>query len=182
MGLSFVDAREFDLVRVNSSSEEAGNILCPRAYFHIFTLKWQADAMTLYTMPVTHPLAYAVYRFFSSFPIACFFLALLTDVAYWQTTNLIWLHFSEWLLLAGLVFGAVAIIVALIALVARWYGPTWFGLLGQGTAFALAVLNSFIHTADGWTAVMPYGLTVSIATVLVMAVAGLAGRRGGANV
>ena len=32
----------------------------------------------------------------------------------------------------------------------------------------LATLNSFIHTADGWTAVMPYGLTVSVLTVVVM--------------
>lgn len=138
--------------------------------------------MTLYSMPATHPLAYAVYRFFSSFPIACFFLTVLTDVAYWQTTNLIWLHFSEWLLLSGLVFGAVAILIALVALVARWYGPTWLGFIGQVIAFALAVLNSFIHTADGWTAVIPYGLTVSIATVVVLAVTALAGRSGAAHV
>ncbi|MGJ7043142.1 putative membrane protein [Shinella sp. BE166] len=138
--------------------------------------------MTPYTMPATHPFAYAGYRFFSSFPIACYFLTVLTDLAYWQTTNLLWLHFSEWLLLAGLVFGFVAIVIALVALAARWYGPTGLGLIGQVIAFVLAVLNSFIHTADGWTAVIPYGLAVSIATVTVLAVTALAGSRGAAHV
>jgi uncharacterized membrane protein len=138
--------------------------------------------MTPYTMPSTHPFAYALYRFFSSFPIACFSLTVLTDVAYWQTTNLLWLHFSEWLLLAGLVFGAAAIVTALVTLVSRWYGPTWIGLIGQAIVLLLAVLNSFIHTADGWTAVIPYGLAVSIATVVIMAVTALIDRRGSAHV
>src|SRR3546814_19906783 len=42
------------------------------------------------------------------FPIVCFTLTLLTDIAYWQTWNLMWQQFSEWLLLAGLDFGALA--------------------------------------------------------------------------
>lgn len=138
--------------------------------------------MTPYTMPATHPLAYSVYRFFSSFPIACFFLTVATDIAYWQTTNLLWLHFSEWLLLAGLVLGAISILIALLALTLRWHGPTALGITGQVIALLLAILNSFIHTADGWTAVVPYGLTVSVATVVVLAVAGFVGRRGAVHV
>jgi uncharacterized membrane protein len=42
----------------------------------------------------------------------------------------------------------------------------------------LAALNSFIHTADGWTAVMPYGLATSVVTLLAMIFTGLAGGRG----
>jgi uncharacterized membrane protein len=34
----------------------------------------------------------------------------------------------------------------------------------------LAFFNNLVHTADGWTAVMPWGLTLSALTVLVMLV------------
>ena len=32
----------------------------------------------------------------------CFALTVLTDIAYWQTVNLMWQNFSAWLLFAGL--------------------------------------------------------------------------------
>ncbi|HTV68507.1 MAG TPA: DUF2231 domain-containing protein [Rhizobiaceae bacterium] len=113
-----------------------------------------------------------------AFPIACFSLTVLTDVAYVRTLNLLWLHFSEWLLLAGLVFGILAALVALIDFAIRRVRHAWLAVLGGIVVLLLAALNSFIHTADGWTAVMPYGLTVSIVTVLAMIVTGWLGRRG----
>ena len=48
-------------------------------------------------------MARAIHRTFRALPIACFPLALLSDIAYWQTSNLLWLHISEWLLLAGVI-------------------------------------------------------------------------------
>jgi len=112
-----------------------------------------------------------------SFPIACFSLTLLTDIAYWQTANLLWLHFSEWLLLAGLLFGLLAALVLLLDLLARGVRPGWPAVAGGIVVMLLAALNSFIHTADGWTAVVPYGLAVSALTVLVMIVTAWLGRR-----
>jgi uncharacterized membrane protein len=105
----------------------------------------------------------AIHTALLAFPIACFSLAVLTDAAYWWTENLLWLHFSEWLLLAGLLFGA-------IELLAR--------MLGGIAVLLLATVNSFIHTTDGWTAVVPYGLTLSIVTVLAMIVTAWFGRLG----
>ena len=32
----------------------------------------------------------------------------------------------------------------------------------------LALLNSFIHAGDGWTAIVPYGLITSAVTLLAM--------------
>lgn len=107
-----------------------------------------------------------------AFPIACFTLTVLTDVAYVRTLNLLWLHFSEWLLLAGLVFGALALLVRLVDFLIRRVRPTWPAVLLGVVVLLLATLNSFIHTADGWTAVMPYGLVVSVSTVLAMIAAG----------
>lgn len=113
-----------------------------------------------------------------SFPVACFSLTVLTDLAYVQTGNLLWLHFSEWLLLAGLVFGGLGLLVRLVDYLAWRVGPPWPAVVGGVVVLALAILNSFIHTSDGWTAVMPYGLAVSIITVLAMIVTGWLAWRG----
>ncbi len=113
-----------------------------------------------------------------AFPIACFSLTLLTDILYWRTLNLMWLHFSEWLLLAGLVFGVLALLSLLIDFLVSRRRPSWWAVLAGSVVMLLATLNSFIHTADGWTAVMPYGLLVSALTILAMIVTGwLGGRR-----
>jgi len=119
------------------------------------------------------PLWYSsqVYRALVAFPIATFSLTVVTDLAYLQTSNLLWLHFSEWLLLAGLVVGILAAIYLAVICLVRRSRPSrlhaMFGIL----ALILAALNSFIHSADGWTAVMPYGLATSIATVVAMLLA-----------
>jgi len=119
-----------------------------------------------------------IYRALVAFPVACFTLTVVTDFLYMQTSNLLWLHFSEWLLLAGLVFGIVATIYLGIRLmVARTSPPLAYGFAGL-VVLLLAAINSFVHTSDGWTAVVPYGLTLSIATVLVMALTGIFGMRG----
>ena len=44
------------------------------------------------------------------FPGVCFTLALLTDIAFWQSANIMWQNFSAWLLFAGLVFGGLAVL------------------------------------------------------------------------
>jgi uncharacterized membrane protein len=117
-----------------------------------------------------------------SFPIACFTLTVFTDIAYLRTANLLWLHFSEWLLLAGLVFGVVAALALLLDLAFRRIWFSWLTVLGGIVVLLLATLNSFIHTADGWTAIVPYGLAVSILTVLAMLGTGLFGQWGARHV
>ena len=106
------------------------------------------------------------------FPIACFTLTLLTDFAYWRSANLMWKQFSEWLLLAGLVFGGLAFVLVLIDVVAgrsfRATGLAWPFLAGSLVVLALAILNSFVHGADGWVGVVPWGLALSALTVVVM--------------
>ena len=118
------------------------------------------------------------YRALVAFPIATFSLTVLTDIAYLQTSNLLWLHFSEWLLLAGLVVGIIAALFLAGVSVVQRRRPAWLHALGGLVVLLLAALNSFIHTADGWTAVMPYGLVTSIATVVAMILTGFLGRWG----
>lgn len=113
-----------------------------------------------------------VHATLAPFPIVCFTLVLFADIAYWQTWNLLWQRFAEWLLFAGLVFGALAAIVGAIDFLVRREvrvpGVAWLHVLGSVVVLLLAFANSFVHARDGWTGVMPTGLILSAATVIVM--------------
>ncbi len=114
------------------------------------------------------------------FPVVCFTLTLLTDIAYWRTVNLMWQNFSSWLLFAGLVFGALAVIAGIIDFAVRpairASRPAWPHAIGSVVVLVLALLNSLVHAGDGWTAVVPWGLTLSVITVVVMIITDWLGR------
>ncbi len=115
--------------------------------------------------------AYPYQAVFIPFPFVCFTLALLTDLAYWQTANLMWVNFSAWLLFAGLVFGAVGLIAGLLDLVRPRTRPLRPGLLVillYLVILALAIFNSLLHAGDGWTAIVPFGLATSAVTFVLM--------------
>lgn len=119
----------------------------------------------------TYRLGYPFQRLFVPFPFICFILALATDIAFWQTANLMWQNFSAWLLFAGLLIGALAIVAGLIDLIrpsTRLLRPSLAEGLGFAVILALALVNSFVHAGDGWTAVVPMGLALSAATVAVI--------------
>jgi uncharacterized membrane protein len=134
--------------------------------------------MASYSRPAATVAMHSLHATLTAFPIACFSLTVLTDIAYLQTSNLLWLHFSEWLLFAGLVVGAAAAVARALDWLLRSVRPPWAAVGAGAAVLVLAVINSFVHTADGWTAVMPYGLALSIVTVLVMIATGWLGRRG----
>jgi uncharacterized membrane protein len=111
-------------------------------------------------------------RILASFPIACFTCALLTDIAYVQTTNMMWADFSAWLLAAGMAGGVAAAIGGVVILVVgRRAGPrrpVWLIGLGSLLVLVIAFFNNLVHSRDAWTSVMPIGLALSAVTVLVM--------------
>lgn len=118
--------------------------------------------------------AYPYQAVFVPFPFVCFTLAFLTDIAFWQTTNLMWQNFSAWLLFAGLVFGAFGLLAGLLDLLRprTWpMRPAFLVILLYLVILALAFLNSLFHAGDGWTAVVPYGLVTSLVTFVVMLLA-----------
>ena len=118
---------------------------------------------------------------FAPFRDACFTLALLTDIAYWQTSFLMWQNFSAWLLLAGLVFGGIALIGGALDLLLRrdlrGRGHAWLHALGTVIVLALAIINSLVHAGDGWTAIVPGGLILSAVTVVLIVLLALIERR-----
>ena len=113
-----------------------------------------------------------VLRTLASFPIACFTCALVTDIAYVQTTNVLWADFSAWLLAVGMAGGVVAAITGFVSLLADRRNRTqrfpWPIVIGSLLVLVLALFNNLVHSRDAWTSVMPTGLALSAVTVLVM--------------
>ncbi|WP_045685500.1 DUF2231 domain-containing protein [Martelella endophytica] len=108
---------------------------------------------------------------FVPFPLVAFTFALVTDILYWQTSVLMWQNFSAWLLLGGLVFGALAILAGLgdvLRANARHYRPGWAETIGFAVILILGLVNSFVHAGDGWTAVVPGGLILSALTFIAI--------------
>jgi uncharacterized membrane protein len=116
-----------------------------------------------------------VYAALVQFPAVCFIGALLTDIAYWRSTMFIWETFSIWLLTAGCVMAAFAGIAGLITWVRHRHVRN-LPLAGLHVAVSIAALvlsivNAFVHSRDGYTAVVPTGLTLSAIVVILMLVA-----------
>jgi uncharacterized membrane protein len=109
------------------------------------------------------------------FPAVCFTGTLVSDIAYWHTTVFLWSTFSSWLLVAGCLTG----VVAGTAAAATWLRVPQvrtapfavFHALLLSAAFALAVANTVVHSREGHTAVVPLGLTLSGAVVVLMLLA-----------
>ena len=113
-----------------------------------------------------------------SFPMAYFTAAFVTDLAYWRTADVMWESFSDWLITAGLITAGFAAIVFVIDLVLGKRSRTlaWPHAVGYVLAVLLSLLNAFVHSRDGYTAVVPTGLTLSALVVAILLITGWAGR------
>jgi uncharacterized membrane protein len=113
------------------------------------------------------------------FPIVCFVGALVTDLAYWQTAEMMWADFSAWLLTAGLVMGGLAALAGLVDFLGNRFvradGVAWIHILGNAAAWVLSLFNAFVHTRDAWTSVVPTGLILSAVVVVILLFTGWMG-------
>src|SRR5689334_16933760 len=120
-----------------------------------------------------------IYLLLFPIPVVCFVAALITDATYAKSAFLMWLHFSQWLLAGGLAFGALAALaLAVEFFVSGAIRATRFGWAHLGLFYASLIVelfNAFVHTIDGWTAVVPTGMILSIvgAALALAAVAAL---------
>jgi uncharacterized membrane protein len=125
------------------------------------------------------PAGRRLYGMLTPFPAVCFIAAFVTDLAYWHTALGQWETFSIWLLTGGLIAALFAAIVGLIDYFAserqRGLQPAWAPLIGDAAATLLSLLNAFVHSRDGYTAVLPTGLILSGVVVLILLVTGWAG-------
>ncbi|MCO5730022.1 DUF2231 domain-containing protein [Rhizobium sp. SSA_523] len=115
--------------------------------------------------------AYPLSALFAPFTFVCFTLALATDILYWRSEMLMWQNFSSWLLLTGEVFGGLAILFGIIDFMrpsTRPWRPSFAAAGVFVCVLILAFVNSLVHAGDGWTAVVPMGLTISAATFVLL--------------
>jgi uncharacterized membrane protein len=111
-----------------------------------------------------------LHRILVSFSAAYFAGALVTDLVYWQTPDVLWERFSIWLVAAGLIMAGLATIAYVIDLAGgrQIDRPSWPRVVGYALAVLLSLINAFVHSRDGYTAVVPTGLMLSGLVVVVL--------------
>ncbi|BCW90101.1 hypothetical protein sos41_32690 [Alphaproteobacteria bacterium SO-S41] len=116
-----------------------------------------------------------IWAMLHAFPLALFTTALVTDLAYVNTSQIQWSSFSIWLIAGGLFMGGFAILAAMLAVlfgrtVLTRRRATLFAVVSV-LAWLLAFLNALIHSRDGWTAVWWTGLALSVVVTVLITVA-----------
>src|ERR1700692_4655738 len=111
-----------------------------------------------------------LHRMLVSFSAAYFRGALVTDLFYWQMPDVLWERFSIWLIVAGLFMAGLATVAYAIDLAAgrQIDRPAWPRAVGYALAVLLSLINAFVHSRDGYTAVVTAGLTLSGLVIVVL--------------
>ena len=120
--------------------------------------------------PIWKPRGRPIHKVLVTFSAAYFAGALATDLAYWQMPDVMWERFSIWLIVTGLVMAGLTTIAYVIDLAAgrRVDMPAWPRVVGYALAVLLALTNAFVHSRDGYTAVVPMGLMLSGLVIVVL--------------
>ena len=120
------------------------------------------DGATPYRRPLFVPLM--------SFPAACFILTLVTDIIYARSYNMAWETFSIWLLTFGLLAALPFVLIGLAQALVQKIWPSMAMRIGYAIALILSIFNAFVHSRDGYTSVVPGGITLSALVVLILLV------------
>jgi uncharacterized membrane protein len=121
--------------------------------------------------PIPRHRARPIHSVLASFSAAYFAGALVTDVVYWQMPDVMWERFSIWLIMAGLIMAGLAVLAYVINTLAgrgRLSRSAWPRLVGFALAVFVAVISAFVHSRDGYTAVVPTGLMLSACVVIIL--------------
>ena len=119
----------------------------------------------------------AVYGLLDPIPFGFFVAALIFDILYARTAELLWGKGAAWLITFGLLF---AVVPRLLNLAQVWITSRrtalrtdkldfWLNLL----AIVAAIFNAFVHSRDAY-AVVPAGVWLSICTVVLLSIAHVA--------
>jgi uncharacterized membrane protein len=127
--------------------------------------------------PTEKPRGRPIHRMPTTFSAAYFSAALVTDLIYWQVPDVMWERFSIWLIVTGLILAGIAVIGYLIDVAGRRNieRPAWARVVGYAVAVLLSLINAFVHSRDGYTAVVPTGLMLSGIVVVVLLLVALTG-------
>jgi uncharacterized membrane protein len=117
--------------------------------------------------------ANVIYGLLNPIPFGCFVAALIFDVVYARSGELLWAKSAAWLIAMGLLF---AVVPRLINLVQVWVtsrrttlAPDRFDFWLNLLAIAAAIVNSFVHSRDAYS-VVPARVLLSACTVILIAI------------
>jgi uncharacterized membrane protein len=106
------------------------------------------------------------------FPIAFLVTAFATDLMFWWTQEAAWATTSMWLLGAGIVMALLAAAFGFTDFLGesriRNLTDAWLHMAGNLVAVLIALLNWYIRYRSGGAGVFPWGIWLSLATVLVL--------------
>jgi uncharacterized membrane protein len=117
--------------------------------------------------------AESIYGLLNPIPFGCFVAALIFDIIYSETAEILWDKGAAWLIVFGLLF---AIVPRLVNLTQVWFTSKrtasrmdkvsfWLNLI----AIIAATVNAFVHSRDAY-GVVPSGLWLSILTVVLLSI------------
>jgi uncharacterized membrane protein len=118
-------------------------------------------------------IAESIYGLLNPIPFGCFVAAMIFDIIYTETAEILWDKGAAWLIVFGLLF---AVVPRLVNLTQVWFTSKrtatrmdrlsfWLNLF----AILTAIVNAFLHSRDGY-GVVPSGLWLSIVTVALLAI------------
>jgi uncharacterized membrane protein len=133
--------------------------------------------MSFRAAPHRSIVADAVYGLLNPIPFGFFVAALIFDILYARTAELLWGKGAAWLITFGLL---LAVVPRLLNLAQVWLTSRrtalrtdkldfWLNLF----AIVAAIFNAFVHSRDAY-AVVPAGVWLSICTVILLSIAHVA--------
>jgi uncharacterized membrane protein len=113
------------------------------------------------------------------FPIACFVLTFVSDLAFWKTSDEFWATASVWLLGIGLIMAALAAVMGLTDVMGdsqiRNLPAVWLHAGGNIIAVLVELYNWSARFEHGSAAIVPTGVVLSLIVVLILLFTGWKG-------
>lgn len=110
------------------------------------------------------------------FPIGSLSGALVADLVYWLTRDPFWARASFWLIVAGLATGAIAAIIGMSDFLqierVRKRSAGWAHLSANAIVLVLTAINLYLRWGNYETAVLPWGLVLSLIVGTLTSISG----------
>lgn len=129
--------------------------------------------MNHHAEPRRSVIADGIYGLLNPIPFGFFVAALIFDIIYFRSGEILWVKGAAWLIVFGLLF---AVVPRLVNLVQVWITSRrfttragridfWLNLV----AIVAAIFNAFVHSRDAY-ATMPAGVWLSACTVVLLSI------------
>lgn len=129
--------------------------------------------MSPHVEPRRSVVADGIYGLLNPIPFGFFLAALIFDIIYFRSGEILWVKGAAWLIVFGLLF---AVVPRLVNLVQVWITSRrfttragridfWLNLV----AIVAAIFNAFVHSRDAY-ATMPAGVWLSACTVVLLSI------------